>query len=121
MRGKAALLVALLAIAITASGVFDTGSRATTRAEILLQVNVTITDRAIHITEDSGLRGHVGEFHVVNASTKPRNLAVGTRHTDILKPGDEDKLIVDFTARGPIPYRVTLNCDPRLSGTFTVT
>lgn len=124
MKRRAVLLLALLTLGGVAGGVVHERGQATTRAELLREIDVRITDRGI--VTDTGLarseliRGSVAEFRVVNASSKPRNFAVGIDRTPVLAPGERDRIHVDLAVRGPLPYRVTVNCAPGLSGVFQV-
>ena len=116
-----ALLLALVALAAVAITLLQGRSHATTRAELIRPVEVTITDTRITLSHTSLLRGLIAQFRVSNESGKPRNFVAGVERTKvILAPGDRAKLLVDLEKRGPLPYRVTVNCGPGLQGLFSV-
>jgi hypothetical protein len=119
MRAAAAVMLVLLALGASAVMVRD-HSQATTRAELLQEVEVTITDSGIELSRDSFVRGMIPEIHVVNESGARRNFVVGVDRSKVLAPGDEDNFVGHLPERGRIPYRVTVNCAPGLNGLLTV-
>ncbi len=120
MKAKAVLPLIILALGWIGVTTIHDPSQATTRSGLIRPVDVTITDRAIERSRTSLERGTIAEFRVANESAKPRNFVVGVERTAILDPGERDKLIVELEARGPLPYRVTVNCVLGLQGLFSV-
>ena len=123
MRSRAALLLALLAMAWIATGGREEG-QATTLQELLTPIKVTITDERIIITADLArdefVRGSIGDFRVINESSERRNFVVGVDRTRLLAPGERATLEVPFPMRGSVPYRITVNRVPGLSGQLRV-
>jgi hypothetical protein len=87
----------------------------TTEPDDYLDVNVTLSDRKITLSDRSADRGNGVTFHVKNTGTKPHSFAlVGTAaisldnaglRTPVLKPGQTAVLQVYLDFRGAIPYK----------------
>ena len=106
----------------------------TTEPDTYLDVNVTLTDRKITLSDRSADRGSGITFHVRNTGTKLHSFALvgpgalsldsaGLR-TPALKPGQTAVLQVYLDFRGAIPYRSTAPGDATritLRGVFFVT
>jgi hypothetical protein len=125
MRRRAALPLLLVAAAwIVVAPAVPERSRATTLADIIRPVEVTITDQGITVVTDfereEFIRGGIGDFRIVNEGSVPRNFAIGVQHTPVLAPGEEARLEVEFPVRGPVPYRATVNRGSGHSGVITV-
>ncbi|MQA74857.1 MAG: hypothetical protein GEU88_11035 [Solirubrobacterales bacterium] len=116
----ALLFCAVVAVGALAAAALLDRSEATTQAALIRPVDVTITDRGIELSRSSLDRGLIAEFRVVNESSERRNFVVGVESTDLLAPGEREKLIVDLQARGQLAYRVTVNCGRGFEGLFTV-
>jgi hypothetical protein len=124
MRRRAALPLVLVAAVWIVAPAAPEGSKATTLADIIRPVEVTITDQEITIVTDferaEFIRGGIGDFRIVNESSMPRNFAIGVQSTPVLAPGEEARLEVEFPVRGPVPYRATVNRGPGHTGAITV-
>jgi hypothetical protein len=93
----------------------------TTEPEVYQDVNVTITDRKIVLSDRRAERGEGVTLHVKNIGTKPHSfgfagrgalaLGGGGLSTPALKPGQTYILSVYMDLRGAIPYRSTLKAD----------
>ena len=106
----------------------------TTEPDTYIDVNVTLTDRKITLSDRNAERGDGITLHVRNTGTKPHNFtfvgpgAIGLTNaglgTPTLKPGQTYVLQVYLDYRGAIPYRSTVKGDAtRISmrGVFFVT
>lgn len=113
MRRRAALSLALVAAVWIAAPAGPEGTQATTLADIIRPVDVTISDRGITVEADLGreefVRGSIGELRVVNQSSARRNFVMGVERTPVLDPGERATIEVEFPVRGPVPYRVNVN------------
>lgn len=124
MKRRVGLLLVLLATGwIATEGSRDQG-QATTLADLIKPVDVTITDQRITIEADQVreefVRGSIGDFRVANESSERRNFVVGVERTQLLAPGERVTLRVEFPVRGVLPYRVTVNRVAGLSGLIRV-
>jgi len=106
----------------------------TTEPDVYQNVNVTITDRKITLSDRNAQRGDGVDLHVRNTGTKPHNFtfvgpgAIGLSNsglsTPTLKPGQTYVLSVYMDYRGAIPYRSTVKGDASrigMRGVFFVT
>jgi hypothetical protein len=93
----------------------------TTEPEVYQDVNVTITDRKIVLSDRRAERGEGVTLHVKNIGTKPHSFSFAGKgalslsnsglSTPALKPGQTYILSVYMDLRGAIPYRSTLKAD----------
>ena len=93
----------------------------TTEPEVYQDVNVTLTDRKIVLSERRAERGEGVTLHVKNTGTKPHSFSFAGRgalslsasglSTPALKPGQTYILSVYMDLRGAIPYRSTVKAD----------
>src|SRR3954471_1987912 len=93
----------------------------TTEPEVYEDVNVTITDRKIVLSDRRAERGEGVSLHVKNTGTKPHSFAFAGRgalalgsaglSTPVLKPGQSYILSVFMDVRGAVPYRSTVKAD----------
>lgn len=126
MRRRAALALplALLATMWTAVEGPPEQGRATTLQDLITPIEVTITDERIiihaELEREEFVRGSIGEFRVVNESTRRRNFVVGVERTDVLAPGDRARLELFFPVRESMPYRVTVNRGAGHTGSLRV-
>ncbi len=124
MRRRAALPLLLAAAAWMVAPAAPERSKATTLADIIRPVEVTITDQTITIVTDfereEFIRGGIGDFRIVNEGSMPRNFVIGVQSTPVLAPGEEARLEVEFPVRGLVPYRATVNRGPGHTGVITV-
>lgn len=124
MRRSAGLLLALLPIAWLSLEAPREQGHATTLQDLITPIGVTITDERItvhsELEREEFIRGSIGNFRVVNESSKPRNFVVGVERTDVLAPGERTRLEFFFPARGSLPYRATVNRGPGHAGLLKV-
>jgi hypothetical protein len=109
---------ALVSFAQGATGV--TAGPNTTEPEVYEDVNVTITDRKIVLSDRRAERGEGVSLHVKNTG-KPHSFAFAGRgalalgsaglSTPVLKPGQTYILSVYMDVRGAVPYRSTVKAD----------
>ena len=106
----------------------------TTEPDTYLDINVTLNDRKITLSDRSAERGDGVTFHVRNTGTKPHSFALvgpgalsldsaGLR-TAALKPGQTAVLQVYLDYRGAIPFRSLVKGDATritMRGVFFVT
>ena len=93
----------------------------TTEPDVFQDVNVTLTDRKIVLSERRAERGEGVTLHVKNTGTKPHSFSFAGRGalslsssglgTPVLKPGQTAILSVYMDLRGAIPYRSTVKAD----------
>ena len=93
----------------------------TTEPDAYQDVNVTITDRKIMLSERRAERGEGVTLHMKNTGTKPHSFGFAGRGalslgntglgTPVLKPGQTAILSVYMDLRGAIPYRSTVKAD----------
>jgi hypothetical protein len=93
----------------------------TTEPDVYQDVNVSITDRKIVLSDRHAERGNGVDFHVRNNGTKPHSFtlvgpgAIGLSNaglgTPTLRPGQTYVLSVYMDFRGAIPYRSTAKGD----------
>jgi hypothetical protein len=93
----------------------------TTEPEVYQDVNVTLTDRKIVLSERRAERGEGVTLHVKNTGNKPHSFSFAGRGalslggsglgTPVLKPGQTAVLSVYMDLRGAIPYRSTVKAD----------
>jgi hypothetical protein len=115
----AAVLVTLVPFAQGATRVAEGPN--TTEPEVYEDVNVTITDRKIVLSDRRAERGEGVSLHVKNTGKKPHSFAFAGRgalalgsaglSTPVLKPGQTYILSVYMDVRGAVPYRSTVKAD----------
>ena len=115
----AAVLVTLVPFAHGATRV--AAGPQTTEPEVYEDVNVTITDRKIVLSDRRAERGEGVSLHVKNTGKKPHSFAFAGRgalalgsaglSTPVLKPGQTYILSVYMDVRGAVPYRSTVKAD----------
>ncbi len=115
----AAVLVSLVPLAHGATS--GAAGAKTTEPEVYQDVNVTITDRKIVLSERRAERGEGVTLHIKNTGTKPHSFGFAGRgalslsnsglSTPALKPGQTAILSVYMDLRGAIPYRSTVKAD----------
>jgi hypothetical protein len=125
-------LAAVLAVALVpaANGLARPN---TTEPDVYNDVNVTITDTKIIISDTNATRGEGVDFHVKNIGKRPHNFvlvgdnAIGLAHeglgTPVLLPKKTWILQVFMDIRGDIPFRSTVRADRTkvgMKGTFSV-
>lgn len=108
----------------------------TTEPDVYDDVDVTITDSKITLTQHSSSRGNGVNFHVHNVGKRPHNftliapkaaivgLGAEGLGTGTLKPGKTDVLQVYMDYEGAFTYRSTLAADrakPGMHGKYLVT
>ena len=140
------LKVPLLLITVAVEMVFSAAPSATTGPGSRLDVYVHITDQnfiiglytqsdykggqEMYLTDPTEvMRGEVARFNVLNVGKKPHNFTVFGHTTKTLKPGGKigtcpkatcSVFLVPLTKRGTFPYKVTINGNKGLRGTFLV-
>ena len=115
----AAVLVSLVPLAHGATS--GAAGAKTTEPEVYQDVNVTITDRKIVLSERRAERGEGVTLHIKNTGTKLHSFGFAGRgalslsnsglSTPALKPGQTAILSVYMDLRGAIPYRSTVKAD----------
>jgi uncharacterized cupredoxin-like copper-binding protein len=129
-----ALAAASIALVPAAHGVVS-ARPLTTDPDVLNDINVTVTDSKITLSDHTGARGEGVNFHVRNIGKRPHNftlyakgvaLAMGNvgLATPTVKPGKTFILQIYLDYRGDFIYRSTLKTDrakPGMHGKFTVT
>lgn len=85
----------------------------TTAPNIFVNVHVTLTDTKIIISPKSAPRGSDARFIVVNKGTKAHSFTLGstrlgssaqTGFTRVVKPKQQQILLIYLNARGALPY-----------------
>jgi len=114
-------LIAAMAVPLAHGATRVAATPKTTEPEEYIDVNVTVSDRKITLSDRNAERGNGVSFHVKNSGTKPHNFAltgpgaVGLDRTGLatptLKPGQTFVLQVYMDYRGAIPYRSTIKGD----------
>jgi hypothetical protein len=104
----------------------------TTAPPPVVDIRVTITDRAVKMTPNSAYRGDYARFTLINTGKKAHTLAFGhgkrgtgvqTGFTAALKPSQQKILLLFLDYRGKVPYAGTLPADrtkARMKGSFTI-
>lgn len=129
------LAVAVGSVAIVAGSTGPAhGATRTTEPDVYQDIDVTITDRKITLSDRSAARGDGVNYHVKNVGTKPHSFAFvgpgaiglgGTGlGTPVLKPGQTYVLQLFMDNRGALPYRSTVRADLGkigMHGVFLVT
>lgn len=132
MKPRILLLAALSAVALVPSAHGVTRPQ-TTEPDVYEDIDVTITDSRISLSDHSANRGDGASFHVKNAGKKPHNFALVGRgliglsssglSTPTLRPGQTYVLQVYMDYRGTLTYRSTQRYDLNkigMKGRFTV-
>jgi hypothetical protein len=93
----------------------------TTEPDVYDDIDVTITDRKITLSDRAADRGNGVNLHVKNVGTKPHSFAfvgpgaIGLSgaglSTPVLQPGKTYVLQVYMDNRGALPYRSTVKAD----------
>jgi hypothetical protein len=104
----------------------------TTAPPPLVDIKVTMTDRAIRMSPKYAHRGDFGRFILVNVGKKPhaftfggtkRGMGVQTGFRATLKPREQKIFLLFLDYRGRITYYASLAADRKLSamkGVFTI-
>jgi hypothetical protein len=122
-----------VALASAAQGVRDAsaGPR-TTVPTTVVDIRVTITDKAVAVTPNVAPRGTYARFTLVNLGKKPHRFTLGSTNpapgaqkgfTSLLRPKKRKMLTLFLDYRGRVAYRATLPADRkkmRMRGIFTI-
>jgi hypothetical protein len=111
--------------ALLAAASFTSASRATTGAELVLPMRVTLTDRAIHFNARPRVDLDTTVlFLVTNKSSRRRWFQIGVpktqRRTRVLRRGAIDRFYYVFRVRGRVPFASGGPGVQLRSGTFRV-
>jgi hypothetical protein len=116
-----AVLVPFALVSLAQGATRGAAGPLTTEPEVYEDLNVTITDRKIVLSERRAERGEGVTLHVKNTGKKPHSfsfagkgaIALGNAglSTPVLKPGQTYILSVFMDVRGAIPYRSTVKAD----------
>lgn len=136
------LRIAILALVVAAVGFLPAATNVakakpfTTEPDVYADINVSITDTKIAISDRTANRGNGVNFHVKNTGSKPHNFALLAPRaaivglgaeglsTPTLKPGQSAVLQVFLDYVGTFVYRSTVKADLskiRMRGKFVVT
>ena len=118
-------LAALSTLALVPAAHGTVRSPKTTTPDVFVNIQVKITDTRITLDRHSANRGDEGRFIIRNLGKKPHTFTLGsTRRTGVaqsgfsrlLRPGQQQILILFLDYRGPLQYRSTLPHDRELAG-----
>ena len=97
------------------------------------EIDVTITDSKITLSDHAADRGSQADFHVTNKGRRAHNFILGGTGplalsnlglgTNLLRPGGSAVLQVFLDFRGQMSYRSTVRADkakPGMKGTFSI-
>ena len=127
-RGGSLVLVAVMAVAGLAAGIFAAGggasskaSRATSHSTATTQVTVTATDSRFRLSKRSVPIGTV-VFTVTNKGKISHDFKIAGKKTPLLSPRDSARLRVTFSTKGRYPYRSTVSGQAAhgMKGVFSV-
>jgi uncharacterized cupredoxin-like copper-binding protein len=123
MRRRGSIVVlAALAVAGVAAGVFVSGGGASSNAsEAVIRVSVAATDSKLTLSRRSAPVGTV-IFTVTNKGKKPHDFKIDGKKTPSLAPGRSATLRVTFSKQGRYPYISTISGQAAagMKGVFTV-
>jgi len=134
-RGFALAALAAAMLVPSAQGMTRPQTRPqTTEPDVYQDIDVTITDSRITLSDHNASRGDGGSFHVKNTGKKAHNFAfvgqglIGLTSaglsTPVLRPGQTFVLQIYMDYRGTLTYRSTQKYDLNkigMKGRFTVT
>jgi hypothetical protein len=111
--------------ALVAAATLASDARATTGAELIIPMRVTLTDRGIHFSARPKIDLDTTVlFLVTNKSSQRRWFQIGNpkndRRTRVLRRGGTDRFYFVFRARGRVPYKSGGPGAPVRSGIFRV-
>jgi uncharacterized cupredoxin-like copper-binding protein len=127
-RGGSFVLLAGLAVAGVAAGVFvpgggasSTGSHATSRSKATTHVTVTAKDSKFTLSKRSAPIGKV-IFAVTNKGKLSHDFKIAGKKTPLLSPGHSATLRVTFSKKGRYPYLSTVSgqASHGMKGVFSV-
>ena len=127
-RGGSIVLVAALAVAGLAAGIFVPGggasskvSRATSHSKATTHVTVTATDSKFTLSKRSVPTGTV-IFTVTNKGKISHDFKIAGKKTPLLSPGHSATLRVTFSKKGRYPYLSTVSgqASHGMKGVFSV-
>jgi hypothetical protein len=127
-------VVALAVVGLVPAAHGTTARHQTTEPEIYDDIDVTISDSRIVLSDRAGVRGNGVNFHIRNTGRRAHNFrllaqgqVIGLGHDGLgsptLKPKQTYVLQVYLDYRGTFLYRSTLATDrakPGMHGTFSV-
>jgi hypothetical protein len=131
MRGRFFALVAVAAAAL-AQGATSFARPQTTAPPPVVDVKVTISDKAISMTPKRAFRGDYARFILVNVGKKPHTFTFGaktkgtgvqTGFTKPLRPNEQKILLLFLDSRGKVSYFGSLAADrtkAAMRGIFTI-
>jgi hypothetical protein len=130
---KLSAFAAVLAVAVVPSAQGMVRAPQTTEPGEVIEVDVTITDSKITMSDTAAERGDQVDFHVVNNGRRAHNFALrGTGpialsnlglSTNLLRPKGKTVLQVFLDFRGDMIYKSTVRADqskPGMKGTFKI-
>jgi hypothetical protein len=124
-------LAAGSALVLAGAAVAASGPQ-TTAPPPVIDIRVTMTDRAVTMKPPLGYRGDYARFTVINTGRKPHTLTFGhqKRGTGVqtgfiaaLRPRQQKILLLFLDYRGKVPYAGTRAADrkkPGMKGFFTI-
>ena len=124
-------LAAVAAVALVL-GAQSSARQQTTAPPPVVDIKVTITDRAINMTPKKAFRGDYARFILFNSGTKPHTFTFGstkrgsgvqTGFSKPLRPKEQKILLLFLDYRGQVAYYGSLAADrskPGMKGVFTI-
>jgi hypothetical protein len=110
---RALLLVALILVVAVPSAL------ATTRADYIIGVNVSLKPNTVTLSQKRVLRGYYVQFKVRNTTASRRKFTLAGR-TIVVPPQKFRYLAISFDVRGKYPYVSRTGSGNTIRGTFTV-
>jgi hypothetical protein len=127
----------LFALAATAAAALAQGATGSARPQTtapppVVDIKVTITDRAITMRPKKAFRGDYARFILVNTGNKPHTFSFGAKKRGAgvqtgfvkpLKPKEQKILLLFLDYRGPVSYSSILAADrakAAMKGVFTI-
>jgi hypothetical protein len=125
VRGIRTTWLLVAAVASVAAATFASAAPATTGAELVIPMRVTLTDRGIHFSARPRVDLDTTVlFLVTNRSSGRRWFQIGgprtERRTRVLRHGATDRFYFVFRVRGRVPYKSGGPSAPVRAGTFRV-
>ncbi len=130
---KLSAFAAVLAVAIVPSAQGMVRAPQTTEPGEIIEIEVTITDTKITMTDTAAQRGDQVDFHISNKGRRAHNFALrGTGpvalsnlglSTNLIRPKGKVVLQVFLDFRGEMTFKSTVRADqskPGMKGTFRI-
>jgi hypothetical protein len=131
VKGRLSALAAVSAVALVPAAAGSAHPQ-TTAPPPVVDIRVTITDKAIRFSPNHSVRGAFARFILVNQGVQAHSLILGaakkqsgsqTGFTKLLKPREQKTLLLFLDYRGKVPYLGGLPSDrakTAMRGVFTI-